>query len=302
MRRALTMIGVLVAALVVVGAAIVAGVHLISGSSAAGGPECTVPDAASSTPLTLDAVQLQHASTINAVGLSRGVPEQGRVIALATAFTESGMRNLDHGDRDSLGLFQQRPSQGWGTSAQIMDPVYASNAFYDALLKVDGWQEMTITDAAQAVQYSAFPDAYAKWEEPARALAVELGGTVDPTLTCRAGSEPPSATAPSRSTVPGAGSASPELSAVLSAAAAEMGDVRVSSVTTDGRSATVTVTLPDADATTSGRALAAWAVAHGTGFDVGAVGVTTRSWSNHRWSEDSGTSLAGGTVTMAVGH
>lgn len=302
MRRALTMIGVLVAALVVIGVAIVAGVHLVSGSSATRGPECTVPDAASSTPLTLDAVQLQHASTINAVGLSRGVPEQGRVIALATAFTESGMRNLDHGDRDSLGLFQQRPSQGWGTAAQIMDPVYASNAFYDALLQVDGWQEMTVSDAAQAVQYSAFPDAYAKWEEPARALAVELGGTVDPTLTCRAGAEPPSATAPSRNTLPGASAADSELSAVLSAAAAEMGDVRVSSVTPDGRSATVTVTLPDADATTAGRALAAWAVAHGTGLDVGVVGVTTRSWADHRWSEDSGTTLGGGTVTVSVGH
>lgn len=302
MRRALTMIGVLVAALVVVGAVIVAGVHLISGSSAAGGPECTVPDAMSSTPISLDAVQLQHASTIDAVGLSRGIPEQGRVIALATAFTESGMRNLDHGDRDSLGLFQQRQSQGWGTPAQIMDPVYASNAFYDALLEVKGWQEMSVTDAAQAVQYSAFPDAYAKWEEPARALAVELGGTVDPTLTCRAGSEPPSATPPSRSAAPGAAAADAELSAMLSAAAAEMGDVRVSSVTADGRSATVTVTLPDADATTAGRALAAWAVAHGTGFDVGAVGVTTRSWSDHRWSDDSGTTLVGGTVTMTVGH
>ena len=157
-----------------------------------------MPDEASATPLTLDAVQLQHASTISAVGLSRGVPEQARVIALATAFAESGMRNLDHGDRDSLGLFQQRPSQGWGTPAQVMDPVYAANAFYDALLQVAGWAEMTVTDAAQAVQYSAFPDAYAKWEEPARALAVELGGTVEPTLTCRAGSEPPSADPPSR--------------------------------------------------------------------------------------------------------
>jgi hypothetical protein len=64
----------------------------------------------------------------------------------------------------------------------------------------------------------------------------------------------------------------------------------------------VTITLPDADPTTAGQALGAWAVAHGTGFDVGAVGVTSRAWADHRWSEHSGTTLAGGTVTMSVGH
>ena len=152
---------------------------------------------AAAPDVDLTAIQLQHASTINAVGLSRGVPERARVIALAAAWQESSLRNRPDGDRDSVGLFQQRPSQGWGTVEQILDPVYASGKFYDALLEVPGWQDMSLTQAAQAVQYSAYPDAYAKWEEPARALAVELGGTVEPTLTCRAGSEPPSA-APER--------------------------------------------------------------------------------------------------------
>jgi hypothetical protein len=301
MRRGVLLIGALVGALVVVGAAVVVGVRLISGASGASGPECTLPDPLSSRPLTLDAVQLQHASTINAVGLARGIPEQGRVIALATAFTESGMRNLDHGDRDSLGLFQQRPSQGWGKPAQIMDPVYAAGAFYDALVKVSGWQDMAVTQAAQAVQYSAYPDAYAQWEEAARALALELGGTVDPTLSCRAGAQPPSSAAPTRAAVSGAAAADAGLAAVLSAAKAELGDIRVVSVAADGRTATISAALPTSDATSAARALAAWAVAHGTGFDVVTVRALGRTWTDHRWSADGGAPPADTRVTVTVG-
>ena len=82
--------------------------------------------------------------------------------ALAAAFQESGLHNLSHGDRDSLGLFQQRPSQGWGTPSQIMDPGYAAGAFYHRLAQVTGWQTTSVTDAAQQVQRSAAPDAYAQ--------------------------------------------------------------------------------------------------------------------------------------------
>ena len=99
-------------------------------------------------------------------------------IALATALQESTLRNLNWGDRDSLGLFQQRPSTGWGTPAQVTDPVYASRLFFGGpsnpnkgntrgLLDIPGWQSMTVTQAAQAVQISAHPDAYAKWEASA---------------------------------------------------------------------------------------------------------------------------------------
>ena len=92
--------------------------------------------------------------------MRRGLPARAASIALATAYQESKLRNLDHGDRDSLGLFQQRPSQGWGTAEQLQDPYYAVNAFYDALVKVDGYQAMRITEAAQKVQRSGFPEAY----------------------------------------------------------------------------------------------------------------------------------------------
>jgi LysM repeat protein len=120
------------------------------------------------------------------VGRSLGVPDQGIVIALAAAAQESGLHNLHHGDRDSLGLFQQRPSAGWGTPEEVLDPVHAATAFYGGpsnpnpgrtrgLLDVDGWESMTLTQAAQAVQRSEHPDHYAKWEASARAWLSEFG-------------------------------------------------------------------------------------------------------------------------------
>lgn len=127
--------------------------------------------------LDLPAEQVPNAQTIVAVGLSLDVPQKGQVIALATAMQESRLRNLNYGDRDSLGLFQQRPSQGWGSAQQIRDPVYASEQFYKHLLKVGGWQQMTVTQAAQAVQKSGLPDAYAQWENLATALQDAIAKT-----------------------------------------------------------------------------------------------------------------------------
>ncbi|MFE1011181.1 C40 family peptidase [Streptomyces sp. NPDC058794] len=127
--------------------------------------------------LDLPAEQVPNAATIVATGLSLDVPKKGQIIALATAMQESRLRNLGYGDRDSLGLFQQRPSQGWGSAQQIRDPVYASEQFYKHLLKVDGWQQMTVTQAAQAVQKSGLPDAYAQWESLATALQSAIAKT-----------------------------------------------------------------------------------------------------------------------------
>ncbi|MYT96598.1 MULTISPECIES: C40 family peptidase [unclassified Streptomyces] len=127
--------------------------------------------------LSLPDEQVPNAQTIVATGLSLDVPKRGQIVALATAMQESRLRNLGSGDRDSLGLFQQRPSMGWGTAEQIRDPVYASERFYKALLKVKGWQQMTVTQAAQAVQASGFPDAYAQWEPLATALQKAIAAT-----------------------------------------------------------------------------------------------------------------------------
>jgi hypothetical protein len=116
----------------------------------------------------LAADQATTAATIVRVGRSMGVPDRGLIVAIAAARQESGLRNLNHGDRDSLGVFQQRAS--WGTAAQRMNPEWAASAFYRALQRVPNWQAMTVAQAAQAVQVSAYPGAYARWEPLAVAV------------------------------------------------------------------------------------------------------------------------------------
>ncbi|MEH0822131.1 MULTISPECIES: peptidoglycan DD-metalloendopeptidase family protein [unclassified Micromonospora] len=124
-----------------------------------------------------NAEQVGNAATITTVGMRLGVPPRGWVIAVATAMQESSLTNTPGGDRDSVGLFQQRPSQGWGTPEQLHDPQYAATRFYQRLQAVDGWQAMPLTEAAQAVQINAFPDAYATWEGPATQLVTAIADT-----------------------------------------------------------------------------------------------------------------------------
>ena len=135
----------------------------------------------------LDPSQARYAGLITAIAVQRGMPARAASIALAAAYQESNLRNLDGGDRDSAGLFQQRPSQGWGTLDEVRDPVHATNAFYDALAKVDGYEQLEITVAAQEVQRSGFPDAYADHEADARALASALSGNSPEGFSCRLG-------------------------------------------------------------------------------------------------------------------
>ncbi len=151
------------------------------------GPECVVR---ADGEVTLDLVQMANAATITAVGLRKKMPEQAVVIALATAFQESKLENLDTGDRDSVGLFQQRPSQGWGTPEKIQDPRYAAGKFYSALKKVKGWQKMRVTDAAQKVQRSAYPNAYEKWADESAVLAKALTGRATGAVECTLSDEP----------------------------------------------------------------------------------------------------------------
>ncbi|MFF3538537.1 C40 family peptidase [Streptomyces sp. NPDC002466] len=132
------------------------------------------------------AEQVPNAKTIQATGVAMNIPARGQIVALATTLQESGLRNLTYGDRDSLGLFQQRPSQGWGTANEILDPVYSSTKFYEGLKKVSGWQSLSVTQAAQAVQRSGFPEAYAKWEP----LATALQKAIEPLLSKAGGASP----------------------------------------------------------------------------------------------------------------
>ncbi|MGW4502111.1 hypothetical protein ACWENR_26305 [Micromonospora sp. NPDC004336] len=137
----------------------------------------------------LTQAQMDNAKTIVDVGVELKMPRRAMVVAVATAMQESNLYNLasdvlpesrsyphqgSGSDHDSVGLFQQRPSSGWGTVRELMRPSYAARAFYEALREVPGWQEMSVAAAAQAVQVSAFPDAYARHEERATTVVAAL--------------------------------------------------------------------------------------------------------------------------------
>lgn len=144
--------------------------------------QCAVQVGGVGDQLTLE--QSSNAAIIAAEALHRGLPPRAVSIALATAMQESDLRNIDHGDRDSVGLFQQRPSQGWGSVEQIMDPWYSTGKFYDHLVQVDGWQSGDINDVAQKVQRSGVPDGYRKHVERARAWGSALTGHSPAAVRC----------------------------------------------------------------------------------------------------------------------
>jgi hypothetical protein len=129
--------------------------------------------------IDLNADQVSNVKAIVAAAKKSGIqdPQRAAVISVATSLQESKLQNLgdlgDSNDHDSLGLFQQRPSSGWGTPEQIMDPQYATTAFLKGLQQVDGWQDMPLSQAAQTVQVSAYPDAYAQWEQQAADLVTQ---------------------------------------------------------------------------------------------------------------------------------
>jgi len=144
--------------------------------------QCSATAGGHTTTVTIE--QAVNAAIIAGVSVRRGLPPRAASIALATAYQESGIRNLNYGDADSLGLFQQRPSQGWGTKAQVMDPWYSSAKFYAALVKVKNWQTADINNVAQAVQRSAYSNAYRQHEQNARSLASSLTGQTPASFTC----------------------------------------------------------------------------------------------------------------------
>jgi hypothetical protein len=132
----------------------------------------------------VDLEQAHFASIIAGVSVRRGLSPRAASIALATAYQETGIRNLTYGDRDSVGLFQQRPSQGWGTKQQLMDPSYAAGRFYDALVKIRNWETEDINNVAQKVQRSGYPEAYNDHEADARVLASALTGQSPAGFSC----------------------------------------------------------------------------------------------------------------------
>jgi hypothetical protein len=220
-------------------------------------PECVFRAAGSEVFLTPE--QSANAATIAAVAVQRELPPRAATIALATAIQESKLRNLRYGDADSQGLFQQRPSQGWGTVEQILDPVYASNAFYDALVQVEGWESGVVTEVAQAVQRSAFPEAYADHEEEGRVLASVLTGQDAEGTDMGCDLDPPDGTGDARSL---AVKAAAQLGTMADGGGSDAGPV-------------LTFQLDDpATAWT----VATWSVSHAAAEDVVRVRVDGREW------------------------
>lgn len=184
-RRGLRRLAVLLLTLALVVGGIYTAVYFVQRSETLVSERCTATAGGRSGELAPD--QAANAALITAVAVRRGLPARAATIALATAMQESKLRNIGHGDQagpDSRGLFQQRPSQGWGTETQIMDPYYAVNAFYDALVKIPGYETLDITDAAQHVQRSAYPKAYAEHEDMGRAFASGLTGQTPAGVQC----------------------------------------------------------------------------------------------------------------------
>ena len=222
--------------------------------------------------------QAANAALITAVAVRRGLPARAASIALATSMQESKLRNIGHGDQagpDSRGLFQQRPSQGWGTAEQVMDPYHASNAFYDALMKVSGYQSLEITDAAQRVQHSAFPQAYARHEGMARAFASALSGQSAAGLDCTLRSP----------------DAAGDPAVVQAELAAAFGTVPASS---DGR--TVLVEAGGSQAW----AVAQWAVANAKALAITEVQTDGRSWSREARNGWQASGAQAGQISVTV--
>jgi hypothetical protein len=236
----------------------------------------------------LSTEQAENATTIVAVAVRRGLPARAASIAHATAYQESKLVNLDHGDRDSLGLFQQRPSQGWGTAKQVQNPYYAVNAFYDALVKVDGYEKMRITEAAQRVQRSGFPEAYADHEADGRALASALTGYSAGRFSCVVDSDAGASaqTARRNGLTPRANAVRSDLRKAFGELS--LGGYAAGGVSTghmkgsahyDGRAVDVFVRPVNPDNRRTGWAIASYLVAHAARLEIDHVIYDKRIWS-----------------------
>ena len=235
--------------------------------------------------------QADSAALISAVSVRRALPARAATIAIATALQESKLSNISHGDRDSVGLFQQRPSQGWGSREQILDPVFSTNAFYDALIKIDGYQALPITDAAQRVQRSGFPQAYAQHETLSRSWASALAGYSPAALTCTLGAGPKGAT-------------DAQMEAFRARVQRDWGDVALQRESTGWSTDVTPVAWAAADRTRASWAFAQWTVAVADGNRVTAVAVADRQWSRAKgtWSTvRPDASLPPGTVRITLG-
>lgn len=261
MRR-LVIAAVVVVALAVGGTKLWHALSSPLGDILGSGPMCTATIDTGSASLTPE--QTENAAVIAAVAVRRGLPARAVTIALATAMQESKLQNLNYGDSDSLGLFQQRPSQGWGTAAQITNPVYSANAFYNALIKIQDYQTRPIGEVAQAVQRSADVSSgpsYAQHEQDARAFASSLTGYSPHGLSCQF--DTPTTSHPTTAT-----------SEITSFFAAFTGTPLTHGTTT---------TFPITGSTTQGWSVAAYLVAQAK-----RIGILQVAWDGWSWTPGNG--------------
>jgi hypothetical protein len=238
------------------------------------GEGASVPDLSSDcaadgdSQVHLDSEQMGNAATVAAVGIRRNLPEQAIVVAIAAALQESKLRNLDdlghRNDHDSLGLFQQRPSQGWGSPEQILDPRYATERFYSALVRVKGWERMRVTEAAQRVQRSAYPEAYQKWADEALVLTLALTGQQGGAIAC--------------DTAPGTAKAGAAAATAAVQRLKQDFGAKAPNITTKQH----TILVPAKDAKTG------WQLAHWMVANANRTGVTKVSYDNQQWSAERG--------------
>lgn len=222
--------------------------------------------------------QAANAATISMITLERDLPPRAATVALATAIQESKLRNLNYGDADSLGLFQQRPSQGWGSPEEVTNPVYATNRFLDGLVAIPDWMDWEVTEAAQEVQRSRYPDAYADHEAEARTMASGLVGQTHAGVACRLDE-------------PGEPGSAEDVLAKAERTFSGVGTAEGDSVRLEARAAD------------EAWAIASWAVAHAEVEDIVAVEVADRVWHRAddplRW-QTTESPADGTTVTITV--
>lgn len=271
------------------------------GDGRPGPPRCEVGGGDGTETYELSPAQARHAATISAVASARKLPERALTVALATALQESMLRNLDYGDRDSLGLFQQRPSQGWGTKRQVRDPVYASGKFYDHLVEIPGYADLPVTEAAQQVQRSGHPEAYAKHEPHARTLAAAFRGSRPASVRCTIGKGSEEVRTPGDPDRVRAELAREFGPGVVPRKGTERtsgggpGQRNKGSARTSAEERTVVLSAPDRR---RGWELAHWAVAHATSLGMEQIAYDGRVWSAEKGDE--GWRTGGGTGRSEV--
>jgi hypothetical protein len=236
--------------------------------------------------VALDPEQAAVAGTIAGVGYRRGVPLGAVTVAYATAMQESHLHNDDFGDLDSVGVFQQRPSEGWGTAQQLKDPVYASGKFFDALLQVPGYQRMPVYAAAQEVQHSADGAAYEQYQQFAGLLSQAFTGQTAHSVWCWY--------VPSAKIVPNLPQAQQELTRTF-------GHVTVGHGQRDPGGQVAQTVSVHAVSPARGWAMAAWAVAHAQAYGIRAI-----RYAGYEWQASAGSNgwrpIANGTAAAPAGQ